>query len=60
MKYYYNFSKNEGSYKNNYFSFNNIHIYDNFSIHCNNRNSKGDGSDIYFIVENFEAYQLNY
>ena len=53
--------KHETSYQSYYFQFGGqIEIYDNFSMHCNNKNSNGDESDNYFIVENFEAYQLNY
>ncbi len=59
--FHYSVKKNEFSYQNEYFQFcGGIEIYDNFSMHCNNRNFKGDESDYYFIVENFEAYQLNY
>ena len=59
--FHYSELKQETSYQSYYFQFcGRIEIYDNFSMHCNNKNYNGDESDNYFIVENFEAYQLNY
>ena len=49
------------SYLNNKFIlYNNIEIYDNFSMHCENMISLSNynGGDSYFIVDNFEAFQL--
>ena len=61
LYFYYSESKHETSYQSYYFQFcGRIEIYDNFSMHCNNKNYNLDESDNYFIVENFEAYQLNY